>query len=79
DLGIAEDALVIRPRMEVTVTRLAPGAAVFLAALRDGTTIADAAAAAFADDDGFDPTAALALLIGSGLATSLSFAPEASP
>ncbi|MDC7787089.1 DNA-binding domain-containing protein [Rhodoplanes sp. TEM] len=79
DFDTPEDALVLRPHLDVTVTRLPPGAAAFLAALRADAAIADAAVAALADDAGFDPTAALALLIGSGLATAVTPAPEASP
>lgn len=77
DFGTAEDALVVRPHLTVVVLRLPPGAATFLGALQNEATIADALGTAFADDESFDPTAALALLIGSGVAAVLTPPPEA--
>ncbi|MBK5960363.1 hypothetical protein CCR97_19500 [Rhodoplanes elegans] len=79
DFGTAEDALVVRPHLTVGVLRLPRGAATFLGALQDDATIADALGAALADDESFDPTATLALLIGSGAAAALTPAPEAAP
>jgi hypothetical protein len=66
DLYAAEDALVLRPELAVTVRALPPGGAAFLLALSSGATLADAAADAASDDARFDLTANLAALIGSG-------------
>jgi hypothetical protein len=79
DLAAPEDALVARPALTVTVQALPPGAAAFLLALGDGATFAAAAARAIDDTAAFDPTATLALLIGSGLTTCLSSDPEEMP
>jgi Putative DNA-binding domain len=62
----AEDALVVRPRLEVTVRRLPPGGGAFLEALSAGAALAIAAESAAADCAQFDLTATLAGLIGSG-------------
>jgi hypothetical protein len=70
--GRAEDALVLRPAMDVEVRRLPPGGAAFLAALARGATLAAAAETALADDAGFDLAANLAGLFGTGLVTQLS-------
>jgi len=69
-----EEVLVARVGMRVEVRRLAPGAAVFLARLADGATLAGAAEAAFAIAENFDLTAALAGLIGLGLITKIASA-----
>ncbi len=66
DLDTAEDALVIRPHLEVTVHRMPPGGAAFLEALADGLHLGNAAERAMADDARFDLTANLSGLIGSG-------------
>lgn len=79
DFGVAEDALVMRPHLTVLVMRLPPGAAAFLGALQDGATVAEALGAALANFADFDATAALTLLIGSGVATALTPSPEAAP
>ncbi|MFD2183602.1 DNA-binding domain-containing protein [Rhodoplanes azumiensis] len=76
DFDTVEDALVVRPHLTVVVLRLPPGAAGFLGALRENATIASALGAALAEVETFDATTALALLIGSGLATALTPAPE---
>ena len=73
DEDIAEDALVLRPALTVTVSALPPGGATFLLALADGTTLADSAAHAASDDARFDLTANLAGLVRSGIVTA--FAP----
>ena len=59
----AEDALVLRPALDVTVRALPPGGAAFLLALADGGTLADAAEHAASDDARFDLTANLAGLV----------------
>ena len=70
-----QDALVLRPELEVEVRELPPGGAAFLAALARSETLAAAAEAGAADHEGFDLVANLAGLIGSGLVTNLSFEP----
>ena len=83
DLGpvdgvVAEDALVLRPALTVTVRKLPPGGAAFLFAMSDGATLADAAANAASDDASFDLAANLAGLIGAGGVASFTLA-DASP
>lgn len=79
DFGVGEDALVLRPHFSVLVLCLPPGTAAFLGALQDRATVADALGAALADAETFDPTAALALLIGSGVTAALTRDPEPLP
>lgn len=74
----AEDALIVRPALDVIVRSLPPGGAAFLLALQDGAMLSDAAERAAAEDARFDLTANLAGLIGSGAVTMLTLA-EASP
>lgn len=70
-----EDALVVRPHLEVQVRRLPAGGAAFLHALVSGASLGDAAATADADHPAFDLAANLAGLIGAGLATELHCTP----
>ena len=63
----AEDALIVRPYLDVEVRLLPPGGAAFLRALAEGQSLGAAADAAFADDAAFDLTGSLAALIGGGL------------
>ncbi len=60
-----EDALVVRPRLDVEVLRLPPGAALFLEALRHGAPLG--AAVAHAATPAFDLSENLVLLLGAGL------------
>lgn len=62
-----EDALVVRPRLDVEVRLLPPGGAAFLLALAVGRSLAEATEAAFADNPEFDLSRNLAGLIGSGI------------
>ena len=64
---IAEDALIVRPYLDVEVRLLPPGGAAFLRALAEGRSLGVAADAALADDAAFDLTGSLAALIGRGL------------
>ncbi len=66
-----EDALVMRPRLDVEVRVLPPGGAAFLRTLAKGLPLGEAAEAAVAAWPTFDLTANLAALIGSGLARDL--------
>ena len=63
----AEDALVVRPHLDVEVRLLPSGGATFLHALGSGHTISEAAEAAFADHAEFDLSRGLAELIRSGV------------
>jgi len=69
----AEDALITRPDMEVTVRRLPPGGATFLTNLIDGMTLQAAAAAAFAEVPSFDLPAGIAAMVEAGVFTSIQF------
>jgi hypothetical protein len=66
-----EDALVVRPYLDVQVRRLPPGGAAFLLALTAGRPLGEAAELAVADDPDFDLTNNLAGLIGSGLVRNI--------
>jgi hypothetical protein len=76
DLDIGEDALIARPALDVEVRRMLPGGLAFLDALSRGATLADAAAAASAANDGFDLTANIIGLMGAGLAIDVRPAAE---
>jgi hypothetical protein len=66
-----EDALVIRPHLDVEIRALPPGGAAFLRALAEGQPLGKAAEAAVAACPAFDLTANLAGLIGWGLVGDL--------
>jgi hypothetical protein len=68
-----EDALVVRPYLEVQVRSLPRGGAAFLLALAAGRPLSEAVAAALADDRDFDLTSNLAGLIGSGFVRDIVF------
>jgi len=61
-----EDALVVRPRLEVELRLLPEGGASFLLALKKEKSIGEAAAIAFGQASGFDLEANLAGLIAGG-------------
>jgi Putative DNA-binding domain len=63
----AEDALVVRPHLDVYVRRLPQGSAAFLLALAEGRALGPATDAAFAECPEFDLTGDLAQLISFGL------------
>jgi hypothetical protein len=63
----AEDALITRPEMEVTVRLLPPGGAAFLASLIAGEKLGAAAATAFAEAPSFDLTGSIAGMIEAGV------------
>lgn len=71
ETGHGEDALVVRPHLDVEIRALPPGGAAFLQSLADGLPLRDAIAAALADHTGFDLTGNLAGLIGSGVARAI--------
>lgn len=68
----AEDALVTRPDLEVTVRHLPPGGAVFLLRLIAGETLGEAVVAAFSDYPRFDLSASIAGMIAAGAFTATS-------
>ncbi|HUU66610.1 MAG TPA: DNA-binding domain-containing protein [Methyloceanibacter sp.] len=61
-----EDALVVRPNFDVEIRRLPEGGAAFVAALKDGTSLQQAAERAMAETSAFDLAPNLAGLIASG-------------
>src|SRR5262249_16201294 len=63
-----EDALVVRPHLDVEVRLLPPGGAAFLVAPGAGRPLAEAADAALADHSGFDLAGSLVGLINWGVA-----------
>ena len=71
--GAAEDALITRPEMDVTVRQLPPGGAAFLTSLIEGETLPAAAAAALAGTPCFDLPASIAGMVEAGVFTSFGF------
>ena len=68
DLGVAEDALVVRPGAEVEVRSLpTKGEAEFLSALKHGRNVSDAALEAFSVNPRFDLVSSLVGLLSFGL------------
>ncbi len=66
DFGQAEDTLIVRPDAEVTVCRVPPGGAAFVAALGRSASLGAAAAEALADDARFDLAGNISGLIAAG-------------
>ena len=71
EIGEGEDALVVRPHLDVEIRELPPGGAAFLQSLADGLPMRDAIGTALADHAGFDLTGSLAGLIGSGVVRAI--------
>ncbi len=69
-----EDALVVRPALEVEVRALPAGGAAFLSALFAGAPLAAAAGTALGESADFDLAANLAGLIGAGAVTKVFLA-----
>jgi Putative DNA-binding domain len=69
----AEDALVTRPDMDVTVRLLPPGGATFLMSLVCGESLGAAAAAAIAETHSFDLPANIAGVIEASVFTAFHF------
>lgn len=67
-----EDALVVRPRLDVEVRLLPPGGASFLSALFAGNTLAAAVEAAELESADFDLVINIAALIEAGVVSSAS-------
>lgn len=70
----AEDALLCRPELGVNLLHLAAGQARFITGLQQDGSLAQAAAAAAAETDGFDLAAMLVLLFSQGLITHWEYA-----
>lgn len=71
ETGRGEDALVVRPHLDVEIRALPPGGAAFLQSLADGLPLRNAIDVALADHAGFDLTGSLAGLIGSGVVRAI--------
>lgn len=71
DLLAAEAAMVLREGLDVLVLPLAPAAAEFVEAVREGHCLGAAASAALGAAATFDLSATLALLLGHGAVTSI--------
>jgi hypothetical protein len=67
----AQDVLVSRPQVNVQLTRLSPGVAIFVQGLAAGETVELAAEAAVIEATGFEIGSALAGLINNGFAMEL--------
>jgi hypothetical protein len=67
----AEDALITRPEMDVTVRLLPPGGAAFVSSLIEGATLGAAAATAFAEAPAFDLAANVAGVLEAGVFTAV--------
>ena len=67
-----EDALVVRPRLDVEVNRLMPGTAAFLQHLASGKRLGEAAAEAVGAHPAFDVAGAFQLLLATGFAAKVS-------
>jgi hypothetical protein len=68
---VAEDVLIARPGLTVTMRRLPPGAAAFLLALAAGRGFEAAIGEGFADSADFAPTEAIGILLETGAFTAV--------
>lgn len=71
NMSVAESVLVARPALEVSLSNIDESTAGFLLALLEGRSLGDATAGVEAKFSGFDLTAALTLLIASGIVASI--------
>ena len=72
DPSAPEDALVARPKLDVEVSRLPPGAAAFLHHLASGERLGAAATSAIGACPAFDVAGAFQLLLATGFAAKIS-------
>ena len=72
DPSAPEDALIVRPKLDVEVSRLPPGAADFLRHLAAGERLGEAAARAADACPAFDVAGAFTLLLATGFAAKIS-------
>lgn len=73
DASQAETALVLRNGLDVEISAIGQGAAMFISLLQQGAGFGDAAGQALATDSGFDLAASLGLLIRSGALAGVTF------
>jgi hypothetical protein len=84
-LDRGEDALVVRPRLDVEIRALPPGGAAFVEFLMGGGTFGEAAREAIRRTEDFDLTACLATLLACEAFSAICFAeptswaPEVTP
>ncbi|WP_187968209.1 DNA-binding domain-containing protein [Aquibium microcysteis] len=74
---VAEDTLVTRPDLAVSMRRLPPGAAAFLLALNAGRSFEAAIGAGFAETDAFAPAEAISSMLESGAFIGTGASPDA--
>jgi hypothetical protein len=72
DASTPEDALIIRPDLDVVVRRLPPGGAIFISCLMSGRPLGEAAATALQHAPFFDIASNIAGLIEAGAFTSVT-------
>jgi hypothetical protein len=72
----AEDALILRPQLDVLVLRLGPGGWAFAQSLADRAPLAEAADRAAADNAEFSLPQTLGALLAAGAISGLSLTPE---
>jgi hypothetical protein len=65
--GIAENGLITRPDTEVAIRAVSAGDAAFLTAVLENHTLAEAAEVAGSEDAGFDLSAAIGLMLSTGV------------
>ena len=68
-----DDSLVTRPAAEVAVRALPAGGAAFVLSLAAGATLGASVAAGLTDDERFDLSATLAILLSAGAVTGVDF------
>ena len=71
DMSAAQDALIVRPALEVSLTALPPGGAAFILALAEGAALGEAAQRASADAPDFDLAANIGGILAAGAFTAL--------
>lgn len=76
DVNVAEDALLTRPHLEVTLRRLPPGGAVFLQALTEGATLGEAATVGANSSPDFDLPANIGGVLSAGAFTEIELEGE---
>lgn len=72
EMATAEDALIVRPALEVSLRAMPPGGAAFVLALAGGDTLCAAAAAATAETPEFDLAANIGGVLAAGAFTALA-------
>ncbi len=75
DASVAEDALIVRPQLDVSIRILPPGGAAFLEALFTGRPLGEAAEAALEESAAFDLGANITGMIEAGALVSVKAGP----